>query len=65
MVLPVDHILGAVDAPFLHPEEIGSIFVVPCIDIHGSVVDHRSRVAGIACLHKGILGKAHEACCHE
>ena len=32
-VCPVHHIAGGVNAPFLHPEEIGFVFVVACKDI--------------------------------
>ena len=68
MILPVDHIRCGIDAPLLHPEEIGIILVVAGIDIHATIVNHRGRVAGEPSLHKGILcmgsqgRKGHQGC---
>ena len=55
MILPVDHILGGVDTPLLHPEEVGIILIMTRIDIHGTIVYHGCRVTGKPRLHKGVL----------
>ena len=55
MVLPVYHILGGIDTPFLHPEEIGIVLIVTGIDVHRTVINQRSRVAGKPCLNKRVL----------
>ena len=55
MVLPVHHILRRIDAPLLHPEEVGAILVMTSINIHRTVVNHRSGVTCTPGLHKGVL----------
>ena len=56
VILPVDHILGGIHTPLLHPEEIGIVFVMTGVNVHGTVMNHRSRVRGKPSLNKRILG---------
>ena len=65
VVLPVHHVLCGIYAPFLHPEEVGIVFVVTRIDVHCPVVYHRSRVTGTPGLHKRILCHAAQRHCQD
>ena len=56
VVLPVHHVLRRIDAPLLHPKEVGAILVVTRIDVHCAVVHHRCRVACEPSLDKRVLG---------
>ena len=56
VVSPVHHVLRTIDAPFLHPEEVGIVFIMTSVNVHGTVMNHRSRVRGKPSLNKRILG---------
>ena len=64
VVAPVHHVGGGVDAPLLHPEEVGTVFVVTGVDVEAVAHHQRRRVAGEARLHKGVLPRGLNRCCH-
>ena len=51
VVGPVDHVGTAVDAPFIHPEEVGTVLIMAGIYINAVTTDQGSRVGGEPCLH--------------
>ena len=55
MVLPVHHILRGINAPLLHPEEVGMILVMTRVYIHRTVMHHWCGVTGKPRLHERIL----------
>ena len=55
VVGPVNHIGGRINAPLLHPEEVGTVFIMAGIDIHRAIVYHWCGVTSAPGLHKGIL----------
>ena len=66
MVGPVHHILGRINAPLLHPEEIGIILIMSSINIHPVTAYHWCGVACKPSLHKGVLClSSHSSQCHH
>ena len=55
MVLPVDHVVGGEESPFVHPEEVGSIFIVTCEDVKAVAMHYWCGVGGEARLCYWVL----------
>ena len=52
----VDHIGGGINAPFLHPKEIGVVLVVTRVNVERVVVHHRRGVGCKPSLNHRVLG---------
>ena len=55
VVSPIHHIGSRINPPFLHPEKVGTIFIMSGINIKSTIMYHRSRIGRIARLYYRVL----------